>query len=134
MASKPPDRRELRNFGLSLSVVSLIWATVLWLRGAREIVPWFLAAAPVLVLAALAAPAALRPVHFVWMPVAHAISRALTWLLLTSVYYLAFTPYGLFLRLRRRDPLDRKLDPAATTYWIRRDPLPTDPARWTKQY
>jgi hypothetical protein len=134
MSRKPPDRRELRNFGLSLAAVSLVWAAVLWWRGAARAVPWLIAAAPVLALAALAVPQALRPVHFVWMPVAHAIARVFTWVLLTSVFYVAFTPYALVMRILGRDPLERRIDRTRASYWTARTPGPPDPARWTKQY
>ena len=50
-------------------------------------------------------------------PIGLAVSRAL----LTVAYYLALTPIGLTMRLFRYDPLARRFDPEAQTYWIRRN-------------
>ncbi|GJM45513.1 MAG: hypothetical protein DHS20C21_23550 [Gemmatimonadota bacterium] len=128
------DRRELRNFGLSLGVVCLIWAGVLYWRDHLGAVKWLLAASPVLMALGLLAPIALYPLHRVWMPVAKGIARLLTWLLLTLAFYLVFTPYGVIARLLGKDLLDRKLDPQRPSYWIPRNDGPFDPDRMKKQY
>lgn len=133
MADKP-DRKELRTFGLSLGVVCLIWAGVLYWRGHMGPVRWLVGASPVLMLLALAAPAALRPLHFIWMPIAKGIAKALTWVLLTLTYYLVFTPFGVIMRLFGKDPLERKMDPKRSSYWIRRQDSSFDPDRMSKQY
>jgi hypothetical protein len=132
--SAKPDRKELRTFGLSLGVVCLLWAGILWWRGHRAPLPWLLGAAPVLALLALAAPAALGPIHRVWMPAAKAVARALTWLMLTLAFYLVFTPYGIVLRMLGKDPLDRGFEKGRASYWIRRSDGPFDPERLRKQY
>jgi hypothetical protein len=134
MASEAPDRKELRTFGISLGVVCLLWAGILWWRGHGAAVPWLLGAAPVLVLLALVAPFALRPIHFVWMPVARGIARVFTWLLLTLAYYLVFTPFGIVMRMLGKDPLQRRFEPEAATYWEARNDGPFEAARLTKQY
>ncbi|NNE44448.1 MAG: hypothetical protein HKN12_09580 [Gemmatimonadetes bacterium] len=131
--SKAVNKKELRTFGLSLAVVCLIWVGILWWRGHTGAIPYLLWASPVLALLALVAPIALWPIHKVWMPVAHAIAKFITWLILTLAFYLVFTPFGVIMRLIGRDPLERKLDPKATTYWHKRDD-PYDPDRLTKQY
>ncbi len=129
-----PDRRELRNFGLSLGVVCLLWAAVLAWRDHDAAVPWLIGAAPLLALAAFAFPGALRPVHRVWMPAARGLARGITWLLLTIVFYLVFTPYGVIARATGKDPLHRKVKAGTTSYWTRRDDGPFDPKQTTKQY
>ncbi|HMB70021.1 MAG TPA: SxtJ family membrane protein [bacterium] len=131
---KKVDKKELRNFGLSLGVVCLLWAGILWWKGATAPIPWLLGAAPVLALLALVAPVALWPIHKVWMPVAHAIAKVLTWLMLTLAFYLVFTPYGVIMRLLGRDPLQRRIDRGASTYWTRRENPAFDPDRLRKQY
>ncbi|MFN8177309.1 MAG: hypothetical protein U0167_05245 [bacterium] len=133
MAAKP-DRKELRTFGLSLAGVCLIWAAIFWWRGRTGPVPWFLGASPVLVLLALGAPAALRPIHWFWMPVSRGVARGLTWLLLTIVFFVVFTPYGVIMRALGKDPLERKIDRARSSYWIVRHDGPFDPSRLERQY
>ena len=127
------DRKELRTFGLSLSVVCLIWVLILWWRGHTGAIPYLLGASPVLAILALVAPITLWPIHKVWMPLAHALAKALTWLILSMAFYLVFTPFGVIMKLIGRDPLERKLDRNASTYWHARDDE-YDPERLTKQY
>jgi hypothetical protein len=50
-------------------------------------------------------------------PIGFAVSRVL----LALLYYLALTPIGLTMRLFRYDPLARRFDPHAPSYWIRRE-------------
>jgi hypothetical protein len=128
------DRKELRTFGLSLGAVCLLWAGILWWKGATAPIPWLLGAAPVLALLALAAPIALWPIHKVWMPVAKGIAKVLTWLLLTLTFYLVFTPYGVIMRLLGKDPLQRRIERGSASYWIRREGGKFDPDRLRKQY
>jgi hypothetical protein len=40
-----------------------------------------------------------------------------TRILLVIIFYLIFAPVGLFLRLFGKDPLDRKINRSAATYW-----------------
>ena len=117
MASPRPDRKELRTFGISLGVVCLIWAAILWWRGHGGAIPWLVGAAPILVLLGLVAPMALWPLHRVWMPVARGIARVLTWVLLTLAFYLVFTPFGIVMRILGKDPLHRKFPADAKTCW-----------------
>lgn len=129
-----PTKQELRTFGLTLGGVCVAWAGILYWRDEGGAAKWLLGAAPVLAALALTVPVALRPIHFVWMPVARGIARGLTWLLLTLVFVLVFTPYGLVARMFKKDPLERKIDRARESYWHRRDDGPFDPERTRKQY
>src|SRR5579863_733976 len=50
-------------------------------------------------------------------PIGFVVSRAL----LGALDYLALAPIGLTMRLFRYDPLSRRFDPKARTYWMRRE-------------
>ncbi|HEY8428482.1 MAG TPA: hypothetical protein VIL20_08920 [Sandaracinaceae bacterium] len=53
------------------------------------------------------------------------VGRAMTVLLLAPVFYLFFAPFGLLFRRGARDPLKRRFEPDATTYWkARREDRP----------
>jgi hypothetical protein len=129
-----PDRKELRQFGLALGGVCLLWAAVFWWRGRGTPIPWLLGAAPILALLGLAWPEALGPLHRVWMPLARGFARVLTWILLTLVFWLVFAPYGLILRALGKDPLERRIDRSRASYWIQRDDGPFDASRLDRQY
>jgi hypothetical protein len=131
---KPATKKELRTFGISLGVVCLLWAALLWWRGHPAPVPWLVGASPVLVGLALLWPAALGPLHRVWMPAAKGLAKVLTWVLLAVVFYLVFTPFGLAMRLFGRDPLERRIRRGPGSYWIRRGDGPFDPSRLDRQF
>ena len=57
----------------------------------------------------------------------------LSWLLLFPVYALFFVPMGLFLRLRGRDPLQRRWEHDRPSYWETRKPA-SDPRAYTRQF
>jgi hypothetical protein len=79
------------------------------------------------------APAPARMIYIGWMSAAEPIGWTMTNLILAIVYYLVLTPVALLMRLMGRDPMQRKLDPSATTYWIERQP-PSDMKQYFKQF
>lgn len=78
-------------------------------------------------------PFAVRPVcqgmHLAPFPIGWAMSH----LVLGALYYCILTPIGLLLRLAGRDLLTRKLDPAASTYWVPHA-MPGDAERYFRQH
>jgi hypothetical protein len=54
--------------------------------------------------------------------------------ILALVYYLVFTPVGLAMRIFRYDPMNRRFDDAAQSYWVVRDPAATPPKRYFRQF
>ena len=53
--------------------------------------------------------------------------------LLGAIYYLLLTPIGLLMRLFRYDPMYRRFDRTAQTYWVERD-TQRPKASYFKQY
>ncbi|MGE3636635.1 MAG: hypothetical protein AB7P00_42425 [Sandaracinaceae bacterium] len=61
------------------------------------------------------------------LAVSKVIGAALTWLLLTPVYFFFFAPFGSLFRRGRRDPMRRHIDKASASYWQpRSDDRPLD--------
>ena len=58
----------------------------------------------------------------------------MTRILLTLIFVLLFIPTGLLMRLFGRDPLRRKLDPDAKSYWIRKQYDPESRERLERYY
>ena len=111
----PPD--ELRRFGIVTGalVAGLFGLLLPWLFGfSFPRWPWVLAV--VLIGWGLAAPASLRWVYVPWMRFGLLMSKIMNPLVLAIAYYLVMTPVGFLMLLLSRDPMARKLDPAATTY------------------
>jgi len=115
---------ELRNFGLIVGGIFGALAIWPWIIRGGNVRQWMLALAVVLILPALVAPRVLAPAHRVWMALGAALGWVNTRLVLGLIFFGLITPMGLVLRLTGRDPMQRALDPNATTYRVPRKPRP----------
>ena len=128
-----PDRRELRRFALVLGGALLVLGSFAWYRGSG-VAPYLLLPGAVIAVCGLVAPAALRWLFFTWMAIGLVLGTIMTAIILTVVFVVAITPIGLVLRLLGRDPLQRKLDPEAASYWIPKERPTNDPSRLEKYF
>jgi hypothetical protein len=80
-----------------------------------------------------AAPRLGRRLYRGWMLAAVPIGWTISHLVLAIAYYGVLTPIGLVMRLAGRDPMQRRFDRDAPTYWIER-PRESDPRRAFRQY
>lgn len=92
---------------------------------------WLVAAA-VIVLYYLVPPLR-HPIFMAWLAAVFPLGWLLSHVLLSVVFYLVVLPIGLLLKIFRHDPLRRRLDPAADSYWIEREP-PAEPKRYFRQF
>lgn len=114
-----PDRRQLRNFGLTTGIIVVLLFGLLlpWLLSHTwPVWPWILAGA--LSGLGLIAPMLLKPVYVVWMKFGHVMGALNTRIILGLVFYLIITPIGLIMRLFRWDPLRRRTAVAATSHRV----------------
>ena len=74
-----------------------------------------------------------RQFYVAWMLAALPIGWTISHLVLGVVYYVVLTPIGLILRLTGRDPMQRRFDRSAASYWIERKP-DDDPSRHFRQF
>jgi hypothetical protein len=119
--NREPSGRQLAGFGLAwLAFLGLAGARA-WSRGhpAAAETAWILAA--VVPLAGLARPRFLRQVYVGLSHATYPVGIVLSHILLALVYYLVLTPLGFTMRLFRPDPLCRRFDPDAPSYWTARD-------------
>ena len=105
----------------ALLVAAVLLAVAAWnlYRGRTTVVVIFGALGGGLVVAGLLVPVAARAFHVAWMRFAVALGHVNSRILLTLVYYLVVTPYGIVSRLVRRDPLRRR-GRAEESYWVER--------------
>jgi hypothetical protein len=123
------DTKQLRSFGLIVgSIFALIglWPVV-W-RG-QPIRLWSLILGGVLLVLALAWPRSLTQIYRLWMRVGEVLGGINTYLILGALFYLLFTPLGLYMRLRGKDPMRRTLAPEAESYRVMRQPRPSSHMR-----
>ena len=128
-----PDRKQLRGFGwvclLAFGVIatwcffrhSLLGFSIAPLAAERVAYAlWTLAG--LCAMLGLTAPPALRPVYvgltLIGLPIGFVVSHVVMFV----VFYGVLTPVGLMFRLVGYDPLQRRFEPGAPTYWVRRRP------------
>jgi hypothetical protein len=114
---RDPATREVRTFGATLVGGAAVFGFAAWRRGFATAQT---SAAVVLLavgLFAIAAPRIARPLHRAWMGIGHALGRVTTPIVLTLVFFGVLTPARWLLALFGRDPLQRRREPALTTYW-----------------
>jgi hypothetical protein len=89
-------------------------------RGKHRAGVVFAALGALLLMLGLIAPAVLAPVNRVWMALARAISKITQPVFLGIVYFVAFLPVGLVMRLFRRSAIARNRN--SRTFWVLRPP------------
>lgn len=83
---------------------------------------YFYGVAGFFLLFGLVFPKVLWPIEWIWMKFAFYMGIVMSYVLLTITYYVVITPVGLLMRLFGNDPMKRKIDPQAKSYWIKVDP------------
>jgi hypothetical protein len=123
-----PTAKELRQFGfIALGAFGVLGALLYW-----HVVPlWrvFGAATPTVAyviwslgalsaVLSMVAPKMNRPLFVGLSVVAYPIGVVMSYVIMGAFFFLILTPLGWLFRLAGRDPLRRRLDAAAKTYWI----------------
>jgi hypothetical protein len=133
--NRNPTRSQLRWF--AALVFPLFWGWIAFLvyrRAGLPRVAFAIAGVAVAIsLVGLVSPAFMRRVWIGMMVGLSPIGWVMSHLILAVIYYLVVTPIGLALRAAGRDPLHRRFDRAAKSYWIDRGPKP-EVERYFRQY
>jgi hypothetical protein len=112
-----------RTFGLvmagALALVALLNG---WHHG--RMWPWEAALAALFLLAALFRPALLHPLNRLWMKLGLLLHKIVNPIVMGLLFYGTIWPTGAIMRMRGRDLLRLKREPASDTYWIARPPGP----------
>ncbi len=119
-AARAREARANRVKGLIGGAVGLAVAALLYVVFHREKMGSFVAGVAVaFALIALISPLGLYKQTLKVLDVfAHAVGTAITWVLMTVLFYLVFLPAGLILRGRKKLGITRGADRTLPTYWI----------------
>jgi hypothetical protein len=123
--NKNPSGRQLAVFGAAWLIFLGISGCLSWSRGHRGAAEaiWVLAA--LVPLGGTASRSFLRIVYLGLSYATYPIGFAVSHVILVLVYYVVLTPIGLTMRLFGYDPLARRFDAGAKTYWTPRNKAKT---------
>ena len=122
-----------RGFGIVFAVVfALIGLWPLWDGGPFKL--WALAGAGIFLAAGLFFPVVLRPLNQLWFLFGMTLHKVMSPLVMGFLFYLTVTPIALIMRAAGKDPLHRRFDPQAKSYWIERNPAGPAPETMRQQF
>ncbi len=122
-----------RAFGIVFAVVfTLVGLFPLFGDGAVR--AWALIVAGAFLGAALVRPRLLAPLNRLWFLFGKALHRVVSPLVMGLIFFTTVTPTALIMRLVGKDPLNRRFEPEARTYWIERDPPGPEPETMKNQF
>jgi hypothetical protein len=131
-----PDSRTLRQFGWIALVGFGLLATMAWnewlifsfgLGAWKQTVVGALAGVGVLAAVfSLVYPKANLPIYLGLTILAYPIGFVLSYVIMGTIFYLMLAPVGLFFRITGRDPMMRRFEPEAESYWV--DARPARPS------
>ena len=121
--NKNPSRRDLMIFGLLfLAFAGVVGFMFLWRAHAPGVARGVWIAGAVITAIFFAVPPLRKPIYFGWIYATYPIGFVISHVVLAIVYYGVFAPIGLVRRLFGRDPMTRRFDPSAKSYWVEHDP------------
>jgi len=109
-ALMPSDRK----FGWTFTVIFLLIGAISH--------PWALAVAALLAAITLTRAQWLAPLKHAWMKFGELLNMIVSPIVMGGIFFAVFTPVALVMRVLGRDAMARAYEPAAPTYWKRREP------------
>ncbi len=127
------SKKELQKFGITFSVVLLVWGCLLlWHKNQYYLI--FYAAFPLCLVCAILSPGKLAPLEKTLMRVLILVMSTITHVMLTLMYYAVFTPIGFLSRIRGKHFLEEKIDPTIESYWIQKENKEFNPSDCERQF
>lgn len=108
-----------RSFGaLMTGVLGGLGALAVWRHAVLAAV--FFTVSGLIGVLTLFRPSVLHPLNRAWMALAACLNIVVTPIVLGLLYYGMITPMSWLMRAMRRDPLRRRFEPQASSYWMPR--------------
>lgn len=128
------DPKQQRNFGLTMAGAITLLGLIRWALHREGPATAFFAIAAVFLALGLVWPRVLEPVLRVWLKFALAVNWVMTRVLLTLSFFCIILPVSVAMRLFGNDPLKRRWDPNAESYWEEPEEQPAEPERYLNQF
>jgi ribose/xylose/arabinose/galactoside ABC-type transport system permease subunit len=114
------DAKEIHKFAVTMFISTVIFgALLLWRKGQVGFIFWEIGV--VILITGFVLPSLLSPIYRAWMKLALLLGVVSSHIVLAIMYYFVFTPIGLFIRAIGRDPLQKRININAKSYWIKRE-------------
>lgn len=125
------DKRSLKNFGIAMGVAFLVIFGLFFSRHSNSALSVF-GISFLFLIVGLVLPNLLKPLYIVWMRLAFILGWVNTRIILIILFYLIFTPLGLFIRLFRIDLLERKKKEGV--YWHKKEKVEFNPLNYERRF
>jgi saxitoxin biosynthesis operon SxtJ-like protein len=103
-----------RKFGWTFAILFLVFGALAH--------PWMMAVGAALAVITMTRAHWLAPLKHAWMKLGDLLNRVVSPVVMAVIFFVVFTPVALVMRAMGRDALARRYEPAAPSYWKRRDP------------
>jgi hypothetical protein len=100
--------------------------TVLFLLVGAVYSPWLIILSAALAVVTLTRAHWLAPLKHAWMKFGELLHHVVSPIVMGVIFFGVFTPTAMIMRVIGRDAMARSFEPAAPTYWKRRDPAGPD--------
>jgi hypothetical protein len=120
-----------RTFGLLMGAVFVLLALRSYFKHGYAW-PWLAGTAMAFALVSLSRPELLAPLNRLWMALGKLLNRVVSPVVLALLFFGVLWPIGLLMRLTGNDPMRLKRSGTSESYWIAREPLPSD--HFTRQF
>ncbi len=130
-----PTNKDLRVFATACLVFAVGFGIAFWvnLGTVTTLSKALFIIGPALFALGMVWPPSLKFLYVALSLLAFPIGFVVGNVLMAIVFYLLVTPIGLVFKLLGKDPMHRKLDPEAKSYWIERPP-PVEAGRYFRQF
>jgi hypothetical protein len=129
-----PSKKDLRIFSLGMLAFLAFVGWIVWRKSGSVPAGAAVAGAGVgFAVLGLTVPRAVRPLFIALMMINYPIGWVVTHVVIALIFYLVVTPLGVIMRLCGRDPMERRFDPSAKTYWKPRR-TDVDSSRYFRQF
>ena len=126
------SNKELRKFGF---IFSAFLGVIAWVICRKNIFYCsdLITASALFIFLAITNPRLLKVFYGIWRTFGFIMKYIMTRVILILVFFLVFTPVGLFLKIYGKDLLDRKIEEGRESYWIKHE-ASGDKSRYLKTF
>ncbi|MFH0924100.1 MAG: SxtJ family membrane protein [bacterium] len=128
-----PKKKDLRNFGLLFFGI-LTFISLLFLRKHNPNSYWIGGIGLFFLFMGLLLPNYLYLLYKLWTSISVVMGFFMIRIILIAIFFIAFTPVGIVLRLMKKDILKQNIDKKAKSYWIKREKQPFDRQQYEKLF